>query len=100
MLLHLSFFSSRFPYSSPPLLIFSFENRPAAFPGRMTLKATKPSYYRLTSEHKLSAGKETLQVLAMYGNPLCSQMHAFIVWFCFFPYQAKRLSPKQHFCQT
>jgi len=25
---HLSFFSSLFPYLSPPLLIFSFENRP------------------------------------------------------------------------
>ena len=24
------------PYSSPPLLIFSFENRPAPFPGRMS----------------------------------------------------------------
>jgi len=30
-------FSSLFPYlSSPPLLIFSFENRPALFPGRMS----------------------------------------------------------------
>jgi len=29
-------FSSHFPYLSPPLLIFSFENRPAPFPGRMS----------------------------------------------------------------
>ena len=29
-------FSSLFPYLSPPLLIFSFENRPAPFSGRMS----------------------------------------------------------------
>jgi len=28
--------SSLFPYLSPPLLILSFENRPAPFPGRMS----------------------------------------------------------------
>ena len=32
---HLSFFSSCFPYLSPPLLNFPFENRPVSFPGRM-----------------------------------------------------------------
>ena len=35
------FFSSFFPYSSPPLLIFSLENRRAPFPGRMSRKVTK-----------------------------------------------------------
>jgi len=46
---HLSFFSSLFitfllPYLSPPLLIFSFENRSAPLSGRMLLKATKPGF--------------------------------------------------------
>ena len=37
VLRHLSFFSSSlFSYLSPPLLIFSFENRPALFLGRMS----------------------------------------------------------------
>jgi len=37
-------FSSLVPYLSPPLLVFSFENRPAPFPGRMSSKATKPGF--------------------------------------------------------
>ena len=46
---HLSFFSSLFitfllPYLSPPLLIFSFENRSTPLSGRMLLKATKPGF--------------------------------------------------------
>ena len=37
VLRHLSFFSSSlFSYLSPPLLIFSFENRPALFLGQMS----------------------------------------------------------------
>ena len=35
LVVHLSI-SSLFPYSSPPVIIFSFENRPASFPGRMS----------------------------------------------------------------
>jgi len=33
---------SLFPYLSPPLLIVSFENRPASFRSRILWKATKP----------------------------------------------------------
>jgi len=40
----LTLFSSLFPYLSPPLLIFSFENRPASSPGRMSSNATKPGF--------------------------------------------------------
>ena len=36
-------FSSLFPYSSPPLLIFSSENRLALFPGRMSLRRLNPA---------------------------------------------------------
>ena len=47
MLPHLSFFSSLFPYLSPPLhifIVFSFENRPAPFPEQMSQKATKHGF--------------------------------------------------------
>jgi len=37
-------FLSLFPYLSPPLLIFSFGNRPTLFPGRMSQMATKPGF--------------------------------------------------------
>jgi len=43
MLPHLSLFTSLFPYLSHPFLVFSSENRPAPFPGRMSKKATKPA---------------------------------------------------------
>jgi len=40
----LTLFSSLFAYVSPPLLFFTFENRPAPFPGRMSYKAIKPGF--------------------------------------------------------
>jgi len=36
LLPHLSFFLLVFPYLSTPLVMFSFENRPGPFPGRMS----------------------------------------------------------------
>jgi len=39
----LSFFFT-FPYLSPPILIFSVENRPAQFPGRMSYKTIKHGF--------------------------------------------------------
>ena len=60
-----------FPYLSPPLLIFSFENRPTLFPGRMSLKASQPGF--------------------SFWCLFCVVVHFF--WFVkFFPYQGKRFS--------
>ena len=37
-------FSLLVPDLSPPLFIFSFDNRPAPFPGRMSQKVTEPGF--------------------------------------------------------
>jgi len=55
MLPHLSCFPHFFLTYLLPLLIFSFENRPAPFPDRMSYKATKPGFsflvFTLSSVH-------------------------------------------------
>jgi len=53
-------FSSLFPYLSHPLLIFSFENIPAPFPGR----------FRNALQHKINTKKLKPSLVAFYDIQL------------------------------
>jgi len=64
---------------SPPLLIFSFGNRPALFPGRMSWKATKSGFSFL-----FILCCSTFLLIGEWVLLLC------LVYFC--PYQAERLA--------
>ena len=74
-------FSLFFPHLSPPLFIFSFENRPSPFPGCMSLKATKAGF--------ISFVYFVLEYIC-FGWWMCAFVVLGLVFFA--AYQAKRLA--------
>jgi len=74
-------FSLFFPYLSPSLLIFSFENRLSPFPGCMSLKATKAGF--------ISFVYFVLEYIC-FGWWMCAFVVLGLVFFA--AYQAKRLA--------